>query len=86
MYTQILPAVHYRFLNHAGSIKSTFQRSSSSSESSCISGSISFKVRCRQTPSQNGRLLGCLEVKGEIGLWVVVNSAGSKEALVVKTK
>ena len=49
-------------------------------------GAFSLKVRCQQTPSQNDRLPGHLGVKGEICCWVVVNSARSKEASVVKTE
>ena len=41
------------------------------------------KVRCWQTPSENGRLLGHLAVKDEIGHWAVVKSSRLKEASVV---
>ena len=71
--------------SHTGSSKSAVGRDSSlSSESvSGIGGGISLKVRCQQTHYQNGRLLGCLDVKGEIGHWAVLKSVGSKEVSVV---
>ena len=51
-----------------------------------LAGVFTSKVRHQQTPSQNERLLGCLGVKGEIGHWAVVKSAGSKEASVLNTE
>ena len=70
---------------HTGSSRSAVGRGSlSSSESvSGIGIGNSSKVRYWWTPSQNGRLLGCLGVKGEIGHWAVMKSARSKEASVV---
>ena len=72
-------------LSHTGSFRSAVGRGSSSSSEpvSGINGVISLKVRFWQTSSQNGRILGHLGVKDEIGCWAVVKSAGLKEASVV---
>ena len=84
MYAQVLPVVWYRVvLDHTGSSRSVVGRSSSSSESpSGISGGVPLKVRHQQPPSQNGRLLACLGVKGKVGCWAMLNLAGAKEASV----
>ena len=51
-----------------------------------VSLGISSNIRHQWTPSQDGRLLGHLGVKGEIRHWAVVKSARSKEASVVNTE
>ena len=53
---------------------------------SSVSGGVSSKVRHWQTPSWNGRLLGCLGLKGETRCLAVVSSARSMEAPAVKTE
>ena len=70
--------------DHTGSSRSAVQRYSSSSMSTFyVSIGVLSNVRCQQTPSQNGKLLGHLSMKGEIVHCVTLYSAGLKEASVV---
>ena len=61
-------------LSHTESSRVAVRRSSSLSLEFAASASegVSSKVSHWQTTSQNGRPLGCLEVKGESWLWAVV--------------
>ena len=74
--------------SHTGSSSFAVGRGplSSSESVSGTGGGISPKGRSHWTPSQNGMLLGCLGMKGQIGCWAVVKSAGSKEASVANTE
>ena len=85
VYTQILLAVQGRFFGPQWVTKSAVRRYSLSLESPCGSGGISSKIRHWPVLPQNGKHLGHVGVKGEIGHWVV-NAGGSKEASVVKTE
>ena len=69
--------------SHMVSSNPAVGRYSSSSPESAASGGggVSLKVSYQLvTPSQNGRSLGCLGVKGKSWLWAVVWSTGLKEA------
>ena len=59
--------------SNMGSFSSAIGRSSSSSESVADAcGGVSSEVRHWQTPSQNGRTLGCLGVKGKSWVWAAM--------------